>query len=45
VNLFSKTHIHNVITIKWVPPNLEGNPLEPPRGATNNIYATYITLI
>ncbi len=34
VNLIPIAHIHNVITIKWIPLDLEGDPLEPLEGAT-----------
>jgi hypothetical protein len=32
VNLLSKTHLHNIVTIKSIPPNLRRDLLEPPRG-------------
>ncbi len=32
VSLIPRTHIHNVITIKWIPLDLEGDPLEPLEG-------------
>ncbi len=34
VNLLPKTPFHNVVTIKFVPPNPRGDPLEPPGGTT-----------
>jgi hypothetical protein len=34
VNLLSRTPLHNIITIKYVPPYLRGDPLNPPKGAT-----------
>jgi len=33
MNLLPKTPFHNVVTTKFVPPNLGGDPPEPPRGA------------
>jgi hypothetical protein len=32
MNLLPKTPFHNVVTIKFVPPNLGGDPPKPPRG-------------
>jgi hypothetical protein len=34
LNLLSRTPFHVIITTKFVPLNLKGNPPKPPRGAT-----------
>jgi hypothetical protein len=34
VNLLPKTPFNNVVTTKFIPLDLGGDPLKPPRGAT-----------
>jgi hypothetical protein len=33
MNLLPKTLFHSVVTTKFIPLDIEGDPLEPPRGA------------
>ncbi len=33
LNVLSRTPFHNIVTTKFVPPNLGGDPPEPPGGA------------
>ncbi len=37
MNLLLKTPFHSIVTTKFVPPNLRGDPPKPPKGATTKV--------
>jgi hypothetical protein len=44
LNLLLKTRFHSIVTTKFVPPNLKGDPPKPPQRWYNKSCATYSTL-